>query len=658
MSDLLPHVQATYQATYLGLDGLLDGRYQVLQILSSGAWGQTFLAQDTRRPSQPECIIQRITPLGSHPDYHTALRHLFVREAATLESLGGHDQLPQLLACFEDEQGFYLVQESVEGEPLTHQLHSNRPWSKEHVIQLLLNCLEPLAFVHRHCCRHGDLRPDHMIRRSSDGQWVLTHFGSVREIHLSLMTLSGCSTQAIVPNDQGYQAPEQVQGLPCLASDIYALGLIGIQALTGLHPSQFQKDPKTGELLWRSFWHSLCVGIDAEQSQGLVTILERMIKPDCTQRYSSAIEALQALQSLLAGGSPIQSAIEGTATLRHDINDSTSSAVNQENLTSAVSPAQFSSDQFSSDPLDASSVWFQANPLDANNVSGRTRAASGLLTSSALQLGVGFGAVVATAVCGYALPHLLDHSDRGNQTLDQAATQYQAGKLQQAVRLATSIPETSTAYSPARASISRWQKDWQAAERQYQVIEVAFQQGKWSEVVQQAQRMPKIDYWQQRLSAMVLQATVKAETESTERLKHAFTKAADKDFTAALADLNQIPASTANYPKAQAKIREYREKQRIKAISQLQQAYDRAALHDFNGALAYLKQIPQDTSIYAKAQVKIKEYTDKQQLVTSELPALTPLSPAPLSLSTDNPAPVNGISQDLNPGSYLREANL
>lgn len=595
MSDVLVSAEVSYPE----LDRLLDGRYQVNQILASGDWGRTYLAQDTRRPSQPDCMIQHVLPAASDEAYRYALRHLFVREAATLERLGEHEQLPRLLACFEDEQGLHLVQEFVSGDPLNLAL-SPQPWHEEQVVQLLLECLELVAVVHSECCRHGDVRPANFIRRSQDGKLALINFGTGRDVHLSLMTLQGQSAPSRVPNTQGYQPPEQVQGLPCLASDIYALGLIGIQALTGVQPLQLSHDSKTGEILWQPFGQVA----GSTLRHGLVAVLSRMVRADPTQRYPSAKEALQAVR-LLAQRLPLEQRNMPIAA------DSSAITLSQETVQALVLPE-------ATEPNTPTEQWL----------------------SPAVQIGVGIGAVMAAAVCGYALPHLLDRSlfgdsDRGNQALAEATQQYQAGQLQKAVVLAASIPKDSAAYAPAQEAIGHWQKDWQTAERKAQAATVALQQGNELAVLQQAQGLPQIDYWQQRVQPLVQQSISQAEAAAAQLLRDAYGRAIVKDFTGAIVALKQIPEGTSVYTKAQEKLREYGEKQQIQAISHLQVAYDQAEAKTFDQALEALQKISGETRTYAIAQAKIREYTEKQRIQTEVL-----------------------ARQDLNPGSYLQETNL
>jgi len=74
---------------------------------------------------------------------------------------------------------------------------------------------------------------------------------------------------------------EQGAGRPRLNSDIYALGMIGIQALTGLNPKQLLEDADTGEIIWQ---HQAMV--DA----GLVSLLNKMVRYHFKDRYQSATE--------------------------------------------------------------------------------------------------------------------------------------------------------------------------------------------------------------------------------------------------------------------------------------------------------------------------------------------------------------------------------
>jgi serine/threonine protein kinase, bacterial len=277
------------------LGKLLDRRYEVTQVLGSGGFGRTYLARDTRRPGNPTCVVKQLKPLRNDPNFLETARRLFNSEAETLEQLGNHDQIPRLLAYFEEDQEFYLVQEFVEGHTLTQELQPGQRWEESRVIAMLEEVLGILDFVHRHGVIHRDIKPDNLIRRNLDHKLVLVDFGAVKQIRTQFAATQGRASNTVAIGTPGYMASEQALGQPRPSSDIYALGVIGIQALTGLMPVNFQEDLSTGEILWQ---HSVSV------SKGLASILTKMVRYHFKDRYQSATEALDALRLLNSSYSP------------------------------------------------------------------------------------------------------------------------------------------------------------------------------------------------------------------------------------------------------------------------------------------------------------------------------------------------------------------
>ncbi|MCC5645169.1 serine/threonine protein kinase [Nostoc sp. CHAB 5824] len=271
------------------LGQLLDGRYQVLQVLGGGGFGQTYIAQDTHRPGFPKCVVKHLKPVIRSPEFLETARRLFTSEAETLEQLGNHDQIPRLLAYFEDNQEFFLVQEFIEGHTLKAELFPNQHWTEEKVIQLLQQVLGILQFMHSHNVIHRDIKPDNIIRRQQDGKLVLIDFGAVKQVQTQLFTVSGRTGATIIIGTPGYMSTEQGQGKPRPNSDIYSLGIIGIQSVTGLHPINFEEDPDTGEISWQH---------QANVSSELASVLSKMVLHHFKQRYQSAAEVLQVLKHL------------------------------------------------------------------------------------------------------------------------------------------------------------------------------------------------------------------------------------------------------------------------------------------------------------------------------------------------------------------------
>ncbi|MFN6460928.1 MAG: serine/threonine protein kinase [Nostoc sp. DedVER02] len=268
---------------------LLDHRYQVIRVLAMGGFGQTYIAQDTRRPGNPICVVKHLKP-GTDPRVYDTAKRLFNSEAETLEKLGNHDQIPRLLAYFDENQEFYLVQEYIEGHTLAEELISGKPWSESQVIQLLQEVLEILEFVHRQGVIHRDIKPDNIIRRASDNKLVLVDFGAVKQLRTQLVTVGGQPSATVVIGTPGYMPTEQGQGKPRPNSDIYSLGIIAIQALTGLQATELQEDPETGEIIWQQ---SVTV------NSRLAAVLSKMVRYHFKDRYQNATEALQACKDAI-----------------------------------------------------------------------------------------------------------------------------------------------------------------------------------------------------------------------------------------------------------------------------------------------------------------------------------------------------------------------
>ncbi|MGF1603760.1 MAG: protein kinase [Thermosynechococcaceae cyanobacterium] len=274
------------------LGTVLAGRYKIIKILGEGGFGEAYLAEDQHLPDAQCCVVKKLKT-----DHHEAAtlkvaRRLFDSEAKMLHKLGHHDQIPRLLAHFEEAEGFYLVEEYVAGHSLDEELVPEQPLAEEAVIAMLRDILTGLAFVHQNQVIHRDIKPSNLIRRQVDNRVVLIDFGAVKQMTTQLINNHSRTPQTVLIGSPGYVPSEQFRGNPKLSSDIYAVGMIGIQALTGLNPAmgQLPEDEETGELVWQD---------RAQVSPEFATILEKMVLYDYRQRYSSAIAALETLQALI-----------------------------------------------------------------------------------------------------------------------------------------------------------------------------------------------------------------------------------------------------------------------------------------------------------------------------------------------------------------------
>jgi serine/threonine protein kinase len=269
------------------METTLAGHYQVIEPLGMGGFGQTFLAQDIHLPGNPLCVVKQLKPRDSDSTTLATAKRLFEREAEMLYRLGEHDQIPRLLAHFEQDEKFYLVQEYIDGQPFNKELAHRRQLSEASVIRLLYDILQVLAFVHQQNVIHRDIKPANLIRRNKDGKIVLIDFGAVKEVRNQSRYTPKQTSLTIPIGSPGYMPSEQQSSNPHFSSDIYAVGMVCLQSLTGLSPRKLPRDAQTGEYT--------CVLLNNERygvpvsdrtpiiSPSFAVILDKMVRVSATK---------------------------------------------------------------------------------------------------------------------------------------------------------------------------------------------------------------------------------------------------------------------------------------------------------------------------------------------------------------------------------------
>ncbi|MCF4965992.1 protein kinase domain-containing protein [Nostoc sp. CMAA1605] len=268
---------------------MLNDRYQVIQTLGAGGFGETYLAEDTYMPSKRRCVVKQLRPIQNNPQIYQLVQERFQREAAILEELGGKTgQIPALYAYFSADGQFYLIQEWIEGDTLTAKVRQQGLLSENTVREILLNVLPVLDYVHSQQIVHRDIKPDNIMVRHGDGKPVLIDFGAVRESMGTVVNSQGHATSSIVIGTPGYMPSEQAAGRPVYSSDLYSLGLTAVYLLTGMQPQNLETDSQTGEIIWRNYAQNI--------SPVLASVIDRAIAYHPRDRFPSAKAMLEALQ--------------------------------------------------------------------------------------------------------------------------------------------------------------------------------------------------------------------------------------------------------------------------------------------------------------------------------------------------------------------------
>ena len=287
---------------------LLDRRYRIEKILGSNGLGKTYLAVDTHRPGEPKCVVKKMCLPRSQDKSLEILELIFKKKVEFLEKIGKHDQVPQLLAFFQENKEFYLAEEFIVGHSLSDEIGHGVPMPEDQLWLLLHEIIEILIFVHGHGMVHRQVRAENLIRRAQDGKLVLIDFSPIKEIESQLLKAQRQSTDRDnrSANLESQLALELAQG-QAYNTDIYGAGLIGIEASTGLRAKDLMEisdaqNPQSPILEWH---HQVKI------RPQLVSLLDKMVHPDPSERYQSAPEVLAALKKLKVrsssypGGTPV-----------------------------------------------------------------------------------------------------------------------------------------------------------------------------------------------------------------------------------------------------------------------------------------------------------------------------------------------------------------
>ncbi len=283
---------------------LLRGHYRVTNVLSDeGGFGKTYLAEDVDKLNEL-CVVKQLAPKVQGTWAIKKAIESFQQEAQRLQELGKHQQIPTLLAYFEEEHYLYLVQEFIDGQNLLRELQQRGVYSEIAIRKLLLNLLPVLQFIHEHGVIHRDIKPPNIMRRSPfsqsnlqkrknfssllgsiDGELVLIDFGASKQLSETVKTKPGTTI-----GTRGYSPLEQMQdGEAHPASDLFSLGATCFHLITGVAPSGLWTE---NGYSWVTSWRQY---LKSPISHSLGKIIDKLLKKDIRERYQSANEVLQDL---------------------------------------------------------------------------------------------------------------------------------------------------------------------------------------------------------------------------------------------------------------------------------------------------------------------------------------------------------------------------
>ena len=260
---------------------ILQG-YTLQKQLGEGGFGVTYLARENSSGAAYVVKHLRFEKVDSWKDVE-----LFEREARILQNLN-HPRIPGFKDLVVQRDGeredLLLIQDYIAGETLEQSIESGKRQSEKEVAKMGLQMADVLEYLHglNPPVIHRDIKPANIMLKRS-GECFLVDFGAVRD----QVKQSRGSTMI---GTFGYMAPEQFDGRAYPATDIYALGVSLIYALTHTAPGEMEKE----NFLINYRPHG-------QISHRLSLILDKMIAPNWKDRFQDAGELRQALQDFLAG---------------------------------------------------------------------------------------------------------------------------------------------------------------------------------------------------------------------------------------------------------------------------------------------------------------------------------------------------------------------
>jgi WD40 repeat protein/serine/threonine protein kinase len=235
---LAGHVAALVEADP-GLIGRQFGPYRVLALLGHGGMGSVWLAERADGLFTRQVALKLIHPaLKSR-----VMSERFAREREILASLH-HAHIARLLdAGISDDGQSFLALDYVAGTPFTTYCDERRLTIRER-LELFRQILGAVQYAHAHGVIHRDLKPANILV-TAEGQVQLLDFGVAKlltEGEAKETELTQLGGRALTPD---YAAPEQIAGAPITtAADVYALGVMLYELLTGERPYKLKRDSR------------------------------------------------------------------------------------------------------------------------------------------------------------------------------------------------------------------------------------------------------------------------------------------------------------------------------------------------------------------------------------------------------------------------------
>jgi eukaryotic-like serine/threonine-protein kinase len=267
---------------------VLNGRYRLDHLLARGGFARVFLGSDLRL--RRSVAIKVLDPaLLDGADERDFLAR-FEAEAAVVAGLD-HPHILGIHDYGEAEGTVYLVMPYLDGGTVADRLREAGRLPPQQVGRYLRQVAAALDYAHRRGLVHRDIKPQNLLLRADDDRLLLADFGIAKLLSASRTAHSRTG----VVGTLAYMAPEQFQCRPVPATDIYALGCVLFQLLTGEVPYP----GPTEQVLFGHVWGAIPSVVERSRGQvpaALQAVIARALAKQPEERYASAGDLAAAFQ--------------------------------------------------------------------------------------------------------------------------------------------------------------------------------------------------------------------------------------------------------------------------------------------------------------------------------------------------------------------------
>lgn len=270
------------------------GRYHILEQLGEGGMATVYKAYDTRL--ERDVAIKVIRKSAFPAEHQDQILKRFERESKALARLS-HTNIVKVLDYGEYEGSPFMVLEYLQGGTLKQKLGKPIPWQES--IQLLLPIVRALEYAHEQGIVHRDIKPSNILLTGKN-QPLLTDFGIAKILETrELTTLTGTGVGVGTPE---YMAPEQWTGQADVQSDIYSVGIVLYEMVTGRKP--YVADTPAAILLKQATEPlPRPAQYVSDLPEGVEKLLIKALSRDPKDRFSSMDKFAVNMEKLLGGQS-------------------------------------------------------------------------------------------------------------------------------------------------------------------------------------------------------------------------------------------------------------------------------------------------------------------------------------------------------------------